>query len=67
MAEEAKDAAGNPVTTPKGTHRPEGLGIDVPDDIELPHGVSGETEPKNDPNVEFGGDGKSSQAVPGTV
>ena len=68
MVEEAKDAAGDPVITPKGRHRPEGMGVDVPDDIELPHGITDtQTTPKNDPHVEFGGDGKSSQAVPGTV
>jgi hypothetical protein len=66
MAEEAKDAA----ITPKGRHRPEGMGAEVPDGVDYPEGITdGQTTPKNEenPNVEFGGDGKSSQAVPGTV
>ena len=68
MVEEATTETGGEVITPKGRHRPEGMGVDVPDDIELPQGVTDtQTTPKNDPNVEFGGDGKSSQAVPGTV
>lgn len=70
MAEEAKDAAGDSVVIPKGKHRSEGMAADLPEGVEYPEGITdGQTTPKNEenPNVEFGGDGKSSQAVPGTV
>ena len=70
MAEEAKDAAGDPVITRKGMHRPEGMAVDVPDGVEYPHGVpEGKTTAENDQNVNTGegGDGKSGQSIPGTV
>jgi hypothetical protein len=69
MAEEATNAAGDPVITPKGMHRSEGMAADLPEGVEYPQGVTGKTTADNDDNVNTGegGDGKSSQAVPGTV
>lgn len=66
MAEEAGDS----IIIPKGKHRSEGMAADLPDGVEYPEGVpQGRTTAANDDDVNSieGGDGKSSQAVPGTV
>ena len=71
MAEEAKDAAGDPVMTPEGRHRPEHMAVDVGEGTEYPQGVNqeGEVTPTNDENANVGEGGGSPTGlqVPGTV
>ncbi|HYN98744.1 MAG TPA: hypothetical protein VEU28_03630 [Actinomycetota bacterium] len=71
MAEEAKDAAGDPVITPKGRHRPEHMAVDVGEGTEYPQGVNqeGKVTAETDRNVNTGegGGSETGQAVPGTV
>lgn len=71
MVEEAKDAAGDEVTTPPGRHRPEHMAVDVPEDTDYPQGVNpeGQVTPTNEenPNVTEQGGSEGGLQVPGTV
>lgn len=70
MPEEAKDTSGDDVTTPKGRHRPEGMAVDVPEDVDYPKGVNqkGNTAAEKDDNANTGEKGGSEVGldVPGT-
>ena len=71
MTEEAKDAAGDPVITPPGMHRPADMSVDVPEGVDHPHGVNpeGQTTPTNpeNPSVTEGGGSEAGLQVPGTT
>jgi hypothetical protein len=72
MAEEAKDAAGDPVITPPGMHRPDDMAVDVPEDVDHPPGVNpeGQTTPTSEsatPPAREGGEGGTGLKVPGTT
>lgn len=71
MVEEAKDAAGDDVTTPDGRHRPKGMAVDVGEGTDYPHGVNqdGQVTATNDDQSNHGESGGSQTGlqVPGTV
>jgi hypothetical protein len=70
MVEEEKDAAGDPVITPKGMHRPEHMAVDVPEGTEYPQGVNpeGQVTPTNEEqDYTEGGGSETGLQVPGTV
>ena len=63
MVEEAKDAAGDEVITPRGRHRSEGLSVDVPEGVDYPQGVNpeGETNPTNEEEASVPPEGGGSE------
>ncbi len=72
MVEESKDAAGEPVITPKGRHRPEHMAADVPDSVDVPKGVKsieeGRVTPTNEEEAATtveGGGSQTGQVSPG--
>lgn len=70
MVEEAKDAAGAEVMTPKGRHRPEHMAVDVPEGTDYPQGVNQEGEVKalNEDEMDVppeGGGSETGLKVPG--
>ena len=71
MTDEAKDAAGDPVITPPGMHRPDDMAVDVPEDTDHPHGVNpeGQTTPTNEPPDigREGGEGGTGLQIPGSA